>query len=138
MNFSDLTEEGLTFDSVAGHVALDHGVFTFPDPIRVKSPSSEIRISGGVDMNTEKLDMKIGITIPVAGNIKYFALLAGLPAAAVSWFLSKLLEDQIEKLSSVVYSLKGNIDDPKTKFVKLFDNDVGDLREQYNKEQQTE
>ena len=121
LDFSDLTNEGLTFDTVTGDVDLDQGVFTFKNPIRIKSPSSEIRLSGGVNINTQEMDMDMGVTLPLANNLPWLALIGGPIAAVGTYVITKLMKEQMDKLSSVVYSVRGSFDDPVIKFVKLFD-----------------
>ncbi len=132
LDFSDLTKEGLAFDTVTGDVSLDHGIFEFKDPIRIKSPSSQIRLAGGVNMNTSEFDMRMGVTLPLANNLPWLALIGGLPAAAGVYVLSKIMREQVDKISSVVYNVTGSFEDPVIKFVKLFDTDIKEEKDLYS------
>ena len=61
-------------------------------------------------------------TLPVADNLPWVAALtASLPVAAGVFVVSKLLQKQVNRLSSAVYSISGSWDDPEVKFKHIFD-----------------
>jgi uncharacterized protein (TIGR02099 family) len=122
LDFSDLTSQGLSYDTVSGVVSSDHGVYKFDQPILVKSSASKIRLYGGFNMNTRQLDMTMGVTLPLASNLPWIVgLAAGLPTAAGIYIISKVLDKQVDKISSAVYAVTGDFDDPQIKFNRLFD-----------------
>jgi uncharacterized protein (TIGR02099 family) len=138
LDFSDLTSQGLSYESVLGSVDINHGVYYFEQPVVVKSTTSKIRFYGGFDMNTEQLDMTMGVTLPLASNLPWIvALAAGLPTAAGVYIISKVLDKQVDQISSAVYKVTGSFTDPQIKFDSLFDTEDG-YEKQRNKSQSTE
>ncbi len=122
LDFSDLTSQGLSYDTVFGVISSDHGVYHFDQPMVIKSSASKIRLYGGFDMNTKTLDMTMGVTLPLASNLPWIVgLAAGLPTAAGIYIISKVLNKQVDKISSAVYTVTGAFEDPQIKFSRLFD-----------------
>ncbi|CAA0079223.1 Uncharacterised protein [BD1-7 clade bacterium] len=122
LDFSDLTAKGLAYDEVKGRIDFDDGLFDIDKPLVVKSPSSKISLNGWADLNNQTIDMTLGATLPLASNIPWLVALAGgLPTAAGVYVISRLLKKQVDALSSAVYSVTGDLQDPTIKFEKLFD-----------------
>ena len=54
------------------------------------------------------------VTLPLVENIPWVAALAGgLPVAAGTYLISKVFEDQVNQLSSGVYAVSGDLDNPR-------------------------
>ena len=128
LDFSDLSSKGLAYDSVEGQVFFDEGVLMLKDELYVKAPSSEIQLKGWADLNTDRVDMAMGVSLPLATNLPWVvALAAGLPAAAGVFIVSKLLKKQVSTLFSAVYKVQGDLNEPRVEFVRLFDTGLPDL-----------
>ena len=124
LDFSDLYKSGLTFDEITGEVSFAHGQMQVTRPMVMRSPSSQMQLSGQVDLREEMLNMRLVATLPVAGNLTVItALAAGLPAAAGVFLISKIFEREMQKVASVSYVISGDWDDPKIVFDRLFDAD---------------
>lgn len=122
LDFSDLSGDGLAYDWLEGKVKANDGVMLLDKPLVIKGSSSEMRLSGIVDVPAENMDAEMVVTLPIGSNLPWIAALAvNLPAAAGVFVISKMLKKQVDKLSSAVYSLKGPWDDPEVKFERLFD-----------------
>lgn len=124
LNFSDLLNEGLSFDELNGAFNMANGIASFTEtPIVVKAPSSAFSLSGQVDLEAATIDAELIATLPVASNLPWVAALAGgLPVAAGVFIASKVFENELDRLSSAVYIIKGPLADPETRFDRLFDN----------------
>ena len=62
------------------------------------------------------------MTLPLVDNIPWVAALAGgLPIAAGTYLVSKVFEEQMNQLSSGVYSVSGDLNDPQVIFERVFD-----------------
>lgn len=122
LDFSDLSSDGLAFDWIEGQVKAEEGVMLLDKPLVIKGSSSEMRLSGIVDVPDENMNAEMVVTLPIGSNLPWIAALAvNLPAAAGVFVVSKILKKQVDKLSSAVYSLKGPWDNPEVKFERLFD-----------------
>lgn len=122
LDFSDLYKSGLVFDRIEGQFELNEGLLQLSRPLQVSTASSQLQMAGVINLSDETIDTTLVATLPIAGNLTLAtALAAGLPAAAGVYVISKLFEDQVDKVSSVSYSVNGGWDDPTVKFQKLFD-----------------
>ena len=62
------------------------------------------------------------VTLPLVENIPWVAALAGgLPVAAATYLASKVFEAQVNQLSSGVYAVSGDLDNPEVVFERVFD-----------------
>src|SRR5690606_12424366 len=93
-------------------------------PLRIESPSSQFRLAGQLDFNTDQAAMELVATLPLASNLPWVAAIAGgLPAAAGVYLASKLFGEQVDRYASAVYDVTGPWRDPKVKFRRIFDAD---------------
>lgn len=122
LDFSDLAAKGYAYDSVKGNMLFDKGVLLLKEPVVVESSSSKMQLAGTIDLINEKIDSEMVATLPVAGNLAVAtAFVAGLPAAVGVYVVGKLFKNQVDKASSVNYSIKGSWADPKVKINRIFD-----------------
>ncbi len=123
LDFSDLYKDGLSFDSVTGTLQIEDELAHFDQvPIKIKSPSSQFSLTGHVDLDEASIDAELVMTLPVASNLPWIAALAGgLPVAAGVFIASKLFSNELDRLSSAVYTIKGPLDNAEAKFSRLFD-----------------
>ena len=122
LDFSDLAAKGYAYDSVKGDMLFDKGMLLLKEPVVVESSSSKMQLAGTIDLINEQIDSEMVATLPVAGNLAVAtAFVAGLPAAVGVYVVGKLFKDQVDKASSVNYSIKGSWEDPKVKINRIFD-----------------
>ncbi|MFT5117156.1 MAG: hypothetical protein ACI9NY_000684, partial [Kiritimatiellia bacterium] len=123
LDFSDLYKKGVVFDRITSRFLFDQGWIYFQEPLQMKSPSSKFTMAGKIDYVNENIDGVLVTTLPVGGNLTFVAALAaGLPAAAGVYIVSKIFKPQVDKVSSLTYSIKGNWSDPEVKFLNIFNN----------------
>ncbi len=133
LDFSDLAKQGFAFDSVNGEFSFGEGVINLSSPLIVESTSSKMQLTGIIDMVNEQIDSELTVTLPVASNLAVLtAMSAGLPAGVGVYLVSKLFKKQVDKVSSINYSVTGDWNSPKIKVRKVlkdsepnkeFDND---------------
>jgi len=120
-DFSDLFNQGVSFDHLRGGLAFNSGVVQFDEPIVATMPSGKIRLLGSADMVNEQLDARLVATLPVGTNLPWVAgVLGGLPAAAGVYLTGKLFKKQVDQLSSLSYRVTGSWDDPDLEVDKIF------------------
>lgn len=125
LDFSDLYQSGLAYDSIEGKMRFNQGMMNFVDPVLVRSPSSRLQLSGRANLLDETLDTRLVATLPVAGNLTFLAALAGgLPAAVGVYLVSKLFEKQVDQATSITYTIRGDWDDPQIKFDRMFEGEA--------------
>ena len=120
-NMNQLFDPGVTFDSAEGDFGLDSGTMRIPE-FSIEGSGGYFNFTSDVDLVTETLDGELVVTLPLVENIPWVAALAGgLPVAAGTYLLSKVFEDQVNQLSSGVYSVSGSLSEPKVLFERVFD-----------------
>ena len=78
-------------------------------------------MAGQFDLVNETMDSTLVATLPVATNLPWVAaVVGGLPAAAGVYLTSKLVEEQVDRLSSISYKLIGDWDDIEVRVDQIF------------------
>ena len=81
-----------------------------------------MNLQGTVNHLEQQLDLTLGVTLPFASNLPWIAALAaGLPTAIGVYIISKLMKNQVDTLSSALYSVSGSYSDPELKFLRMFE-----------------
>ena len=120
-NVNQLFDSGLTFDRANGDIAFNQGLLSV-NGFSVRNSGGSLNLVGALDTNRETIDGELSVTLPLVDNIPWVAALAGgLPVAAGAYLASKIFEDQVNRLSSGVYEVTGDIAQPNVRFVRVFD-----------------
>lgn len=129
LDFSDLNPEGLGYERVRGLLAFKEGIIEVNQPLQVDSPASHIQFVGDIDLLKQTVDAQLVTTFPITGNLTMAAALTGvLPAAVGVFVVGKLFKEQIDKVSSIRYNIKGNWNEPKVEVEKVFENQTNHQR----------
>ncbi len=120
LDFSDLTDQGLAYDSVKGVLQGTNGEFVTTTPLTL-SGASTIVVEGKVNIRQQTVDTRIRVTLPLASNLPLAALAIGAPAIGGAIFVAdKLFSGRLSSLTSVEYRAVGPMDNPTISFVKPF------------------
>ena len=129
LDFSDVVGQNLAYNSLNGTLHFDQGIASLRDPLRMKMPSGRMSMAGDFDLLNEQVEGRLVATLPVATNLPWVvALLGGLPAAAGVYVTSKLVEKQVDRLSSISYKLSGSWDDVDVEVDRIFASDLEDAK----------
>jgi uncharacterized protein (TIGR02099 family) len=129
LDFSDVVGQNLAYNSLDGTLHFEQGVATLRDPLRMDMPSGRMSMAGDFDLLGEQVDGRLVATLPVATNLPWVvALMGGLPAAAGVYVTSKLVEKQVDRLSSISYKISGSWDDVDVEVDRIFASDLKDKK----------
>ena len=121
LDFSDVVGQNLAFNDLVGKLQFDNGIASLHDPLKMNMPSGRMSMAGDFDLVNETVDTRLVATLPVATNLPWVvALMGGLPAAAGVFVTSKLVEKQVDRLSSISYDVTGPWDDITVAVDKIF------------------
>ncbi len=122
LRFSDdLLRRGLAFDEITGELLLDDGEVAIQDRLVISGPSSLYQITGGLDLEAETIAGEMYVTLPVSDNIPWLGLLtANLPLAVGAYLFDQIFGDQVDSLTSAVYTLQGPWDGLQPEFKQAF------------------
>lgn len=110
LDFSDVVSQGLVADSIRGNFSVD-GPEILTDNLRIRSPSAEFAIAGGLDLQRQTMEYDIEVTLPLSGNL-YAGCLAGPAACAGIFVVERLWGERLEKMTSMGYHVSGSWDEP--------------------------
>lgn len=120
-NVARLFDPGVTFKRADGQFVFEPGHIVIPR-FDVDARGGGFKFSSDIDLLTQTIEGELIVTLPLAENIPWVAALAGgLPVAAGAYLVSKVFEDQVKSLSSGVYSVSGELSQPKVRFERVFD-----------------
>lgn len=112
LDFSDLTEKGLSFDTVRGDFDLREGN-AYTSNLLLRGPAAEIGIAGRTGIAAHDYDQtaivtgNLGASLPVAGA------LAGGPAIGAALLLfSQVFKEPLKGITRGYYRITGSWDDP--------------------------
>ena len=113
--------QNLAYNNLTGNISFDDGIAKLADPLKMKMPSGRMSMAGDFDLIGETVDAQLVATLPVATNLPWVvALMGGLPAAAGVYVTSKLVEKQVDRLSSISYKVSGPWDDVEVAVDRIF------------------
>lgn len=131
LDFSDLYQSGVHFDTVKGKAAIREGVIGIVDTLTMDGPGIKFATSGTINLNNKQLNQELFVTIPVSSTLPLVAILAGLapPVAASIYVGEKLVGNEIERFTSASYTMTGSWDEPKLEIKRRFDNKIDGKKE---------
>lgn len=112
LDFSDLLNKGLAFDSVAGNFDLDNGD-AYTTDFQINGPSAQVEISGRTGLASEDFDQLVTVTPHLSAALPVAGLLAGGPIGGAAMLLAQgLIGKEFDKASKRQYEVKGAWSDP--------------------------
>lgn len=121
LDFSDLTEKGLAFDTVRGDFELRDGN-AYTSNLLLRGPAAEIGIAGRTGLGARDYDQtavvtgNLGASLPVAGAI------AGGPVVGAAILLfSQVFKEPLKGITRGYYRITGPWDDPQVERVDAAD-----------------
>lgn len=112
LDFSDLTDKGLSFDTIHGDFELRAGN-AYTNNLLLRGPAAEIGVAGRTGLSSQDFDQtavvtgNLGASIPVAGAI------AGGPAVGAALLLfSQMFKEPLKGIARGYYRITGTWDDP--------------------------
>ena len=115
LDFRDVAQQGLHYDSASMDVTLDNGLLSFKEPLRIDGPGARLRLAGKVNTRSGELNNELTVRIPLHKGLQtYVAYLAATnPAATVAYLLGTLIiSEPIKALLTAQYEISGDLDNP--------------------------
>lgn len=114
LNFSDLLEKGVAFDTLKANYLLSNGIANAQEPLVLQGPSANINMTGSINIPAKSLDSQMDVVLPLTSNLPIAAVLLGAPQVAGAVFIiDKLIGDKLQKVSTLKYRLTGPWAEPE-------------------------
>lgn len=117
LDFSDLTDKGLAFDSVRGDFDLRDGS-AFTDNVLVKGPAAEIGLIGRVGLKNKDYDQTAVVTGSVNSSLPLAAFAAGPVIGGAVLIFTQVFKQPLKGLARGYYRITGNWDNPTVERIK--------------------
>ncbi|HZF16555.1 MAG TPA: YhdP family protein [Steroidobacteraceae bacterium] len=112
LDFSDLTDKGLAFDSIRGDFRLKDGN-AFTSNLLLKGPAAEIGVVGRTGLDAHDYDQTAVVTGSVGQSLPAVGTLAGGPAVGAALLVfSQLFKEPLKGIARGYYRITGNWDNP--------------------------
>ena len=122
LRFSDdLLRSGLAYDEITGQMSMVDGQVHIEDRLVISGPSSLYQITGDLNLKDESIVGEMYLTLPVSNNIPWIGVLtANIPLAVGAYLFDRIFGDQVNSLTSAVYTLEGSWEDLEPEFKQAF------------------
>lgn len=122
LRFSDdLLRSGLAYDEITGQMSMVDGQVHIEDRLVISGPSSLYQITGDLNLKDESIVGEMYLTLPVSNNIPWIGVLtANIPLAVGAYLFDRIFGDQVNSLTSAVYTLEGPWEDLEPEFKQAF------------------
>ena len=120
LDFSDLTDKGLAFDTIRGGFDLRDGS-AYSDDVLVKGPAAEIGLIGRVGLKNRDYDQTAVVTGNVSTTLPLAAFAAGPIVGGAVLLFSQVFKQPLKGLARGYYRITGGWDNPTVERIKSAD-----------------
>jgi uncharacterized protein YhdP len=120
LDFSDLTDKGLAFDTARGDLELRDGS-AYTDNVLVKGPAAEIGLIGRVGLKNKDYDQTAVVTGSVSNSLPLAALAGGPVVAGAVLVFTQVFKQPLKGLARGYYRITGSWDSPIVERIKSAD-----------------
>ena len=120
LDFSDLTDKGLAFDSVRGDFDLRAGN-AYTENVLLKGPAAEIGLIGRVGLKNKDYDQTAVITTSVGSSLSIpvaSTLVCGPVCGAAALLFTQVFKQPLKGLARGYYRITGSWDNPTVERIK--------------------
>ncbi|MDW6002011.1 YhdP family protein [Vibrio mangrovi] len=115
LDFSDVFDQGMAFDSIEGTGEISHGIFVTND-IKMDALAGDMTIKGMVDLTAKTIDAEVNFVPDMTSGIPVLSAFAVNPVTALYVLaITTVISPVVEVITEVNYEVKGPIDHPVVK-----------------------
>ena len=123
LDFSDLSEQGYSFDIFKGNFNLHKGVMHTEDSY-IDGPVAYASMKGDLDLTNRVYDLDLRVTPYIAASLPIIVTIAGGPVAGpvaglATWVASKIINKGMQQISGYTYKISGPWSDPVVQQVSI-------------------
>ncbi len=115
LDFSDVFDQGMAFNSITGSGEIQDGVFVTND-IEMDAVAGEMTIKGLADLNKRTVDAEVNFVPDITSGIPVLTAFAVTPTTALYVLaITTVISPVVEVFTEVNYQVKGPLDSPTVK-----------------------
>ena len=120
LKIKDLESNEMPYSEIRGQFSLNDKVLKTSN-LKLDGAALKIAMNGELNLQSKQIDAGLDVTIPVTRNLVLpAAAVGGLPAAATVYVIEKVLGSQLDKLTTMKYTIKGDFGDPQVALKESF------------------
>ena len=120
LDFSDLSQEGYSFDIFKGNFTLTKGVMNTTDSY-IDGPVAYASMKGDLDVVKQLYDIELHISPHITASLPIVATIAGGPIAGIAaWVASKIINQGMQTVTGYSYKVSGPWLHPIVQQVSIF------------------
>ncbi|MDF1758288.1 MAG: YhdP family protein [Legionellaceae bacterium] len=120
LDFSDLSQNGYSFDIFKGTFLLNKGDMSTTDSY-IDGPVAYAKMTGNIDLSKHLYDVNLRITPYITASLPVVATIAGGPIAGfATWVASSIINKGMQNISGYTYKVSGPWSDPVVQQVKIY------------------
>ncbi len=113
LDFSDVTDTGLSFDALEGSYLISQGV-AHTENLKITTPSVRVEARGDVNLITRYQDQEVRILPGISHGFTAAATVLGGPAMGLFMlFAQELLDKPLDQVGQIGYRIRGPLDNPQ-------------------------
>lgn len=122
LDFSDLSEDGYSFDEFHGNFSFSKGMM-FTQNSYIDGPVAYANMKGNLDIAKQYYDLDLRVNPHITASLPVVATLAGGPIAGMAtWVASKLINQSMQRISGYTYKVTGPWKAPVVQQIKIIKN----------------
>ncbi|MFM2591026.1 YhdP family protein [Vibrio sp. TBV020] len=115
LDFTDVFDKGMAFNSITGSGSIRNGIFLTND-IKMDAVAGEMSIKGLANLNTRTVDAEVNFTPDITSGIPVLTAFAVTPQTALYVLaITTVISPVVEVFTQVNYEVKGPLDAPIVK-----------------------
>lgn len=112
LDFSDVFDKGMAFNSITGTGEIQNGIFLTND-LNMDAVAGEMKIKGIANLNTRQVDAEVNFTPDITSGIPVLTAFAVTPQTALYVLaVTTVISPVVEVFTQVNYSVKGPLESP--------------------------
>lgn len=120
LDFSDLSNNGYSYDVFSGNFAVSKGVMTTNDSY-IDGPVAYASMKGDLDIAKRLYDVELHISPHITASLPVVATIAGGPIAGIAaWAASKIINQSMQTVTGYTYKISGPWLKPVVQQVSIF------------------
>lgn len=120
LDFSDLSQNGYSFDTFKGNFVLKKGVMRTADSY-IDGPVAYATIKGDIDVVRQLYDVDLHVSPHITASLPVVATIAGGPIAGLAtWVASKIINQGMQTVTGYTYKVSGPWRKPVVQQVNIF------------------
>ncbi|MCE3046094.1 YhdP family protein [Legionella sp. 16cNR16C] len=120
LDFSDLSNDGYSFDIFEGNFNIAQGMMTTQDSY-IDGPIAYASMKGNLDISRQLYNLDLRVTPHITASLPIVATIAGGPVVGLAtWVASKIINQGMQKISGYTYKISGPWKQPVVAQDKIF------------------